>query len=123
MNPYAYPGIKCDISPWYKKLNIPLTDLQAYVDEAFEKTENTRRMQAYSRMLFFYLARKYTMFTLSQIAKPYKMSHCSVIHGSRQIDNYISINDPLLLPIIKKAEAQIFQRPIFINQNTNNMKK
>lgn len=112
MNPYVFPGIKVDMAQMYRKMDIPITQLQTYVDQAFKDKDDTVRMQKYKKFVLAWLARKYTYLSLTQIGKHLKTTHSNVIYAIRQIDNYISINDPLLLPIIRKAEAQIFLNPL-----------
>ncbi len=53
----------------------------------------TRRAEVVEvKYIFYYVCRKYYPFTLAHIAEFFGSHHATVLHGVRQIENYISID-------------------------------
>lgn len=105
LSPYIAAGLCFPANNLLKGVNIPLSKIEEATRQAFSKQQRTPRMQAYQRMVFFWLARKYTKHSLTTMGAYYKKNHATALHGIRQVDNYLSINDRTLTPLIRISEA------------------
>lgn len=104
-SPYVSPGLNFQADHLLKDLNIPLHKIEEATKKVFAKQVQTPRMQAYRRMCFYWLARKYSKCSLRQMAAFHQKNHATALHGIRQIENYLSIGDRTLTPLIRNSEA------------------
>lgn len=59
------------------------------VEKAFVIKKTRMREIVKARQVSMYLLRKNTLISLAQIAETFNQSHCSVIYGTRQVENFL----------------------------------
>jgi hypothetical protein len=68
---------------------VDILDVVEIVTQLDLKTKTRDRRLAYSRNVYFKLARVLTSYSLNDIGKLVNRDHCTVIHGIKQFDNGI----------------------------------
>lgn len=93
----------------------------------FDLAKKTRvRPYAEARFIYFYLADKYTSYTLAKISKEIQMNHASVIHGIKQVNNLrqfdkdfrekLTLIEENVLKLTKKRYTlRVFEKPKIIH--------
>lgn len=109
--------------------NISLNSIEKAVCEAFsvaphllrEKTAKGKLSRkdeiVKARHTFYWLAKKYTLYSLTKLGLYYTQDRVSVLHAIRAVDNFIKFKDKIFLPIIQHSETLLL--PYIINEYEN----
>ena len=105
--------------------NISLNSIEKAVCEAFsvaphllrEKTAKGKLSRkdeiVKARHTFYWLAKKYTLYSLTKLGLYYTQDRVSVLHAIRAVDNLIKFKDRIFLPVINHAETLLL--PLIID--------
>lgn len=120
---YAFPGISI-LQEDTRQLNAHLSLIEKAVCQAFylrpeDLHSNTRKREIVkARHTFYWLAKKYTLLSLSRIGLHFKQDHANVFQSIDQVDNMIDAKDKVFLPLIRTAENKLITH-LAIQQHEN----